>query len=167
MWKKLFVKLNWLRSYWAVNEFRIFRHFVTVLEIWWSFEYFTFKFLYEYSFKIANVSGHKLKVIFCCQSYDVIFTKKPLISKLQKHTIVGNTKFYYRAKSQLKRLKIETTLREITFCWQLTRRASWEKFLLQFLWQRLLPVHIGDWYHDVTDVHLNADFKPPFLLVVS
>ena len=33
--------------------------------------------------------------------------QKPLKSKIQKHTIVGNTKFYYHAKSQLKRLKIE------------------------------------------------------------
>ena len=33
--------------------------------------------------------------------------QKPLKSKIQKHTIVGKTKFYYRAKSQLKRLKIE------------------------------------------------------------
>ena len=28
-------------------------------------------------------------------------------SRIQKHTIVGNTKFYYRAKYQLKRLKIK------------------------------------------------------------
>ena len=33
--------------------------------------------------------------------------QKPLKSKIQKRTIYGKTKFYYRAKSQLKRLKIE------------------------------------------------------------
>ena len=33
--------------------------------------------------------------------------QKPLKSKIQKHTIVGTRKFYYHAKSQLKRLKIE------------------------------------------------------------
>ena len=33
--------------------------------------------------------------------------QKPLKSKIQKHTIFGKTKFYYRAKSQRKRLKIE------------------------------------------------------------
>ena len=34
--------------------------------------------------------------------------QKPLKSKIQKNTIVGNAKFYYRAKSQLKRLKIKS-----------------------------------------------------------
>ena len=52
--------------------------------------FFTVKFLSEYSFKIANLLSHKLKVIFYCQSYDIIFApKKPLKSKIQKHTIVG------------------------------------------------------------------------------
>ena len=49
--------------------------------------------------------------------------QKPLKSKIQKHAIVGNTKFYYRAKSQLKRLKLKTRLKEIIFWWQLTRRG--------------------------------------------
>ena len=33
--------------------------------------------------------------------------QKQLTSKIQKETIVGNTKFFYRAKFQLKRLQIE------------------------------------------------------------
>ena len=101
-------------------EFRIFRHFVTIFrnlvifrmsyllnQMRFSKIFFTFKFFSEYSFKIANLLWHKLKLIFCSQSYDVIFAPKPLKSKIQKHTIVGKTKFYYRAKSQLKQLKIE------------------------------------------------------------
>ena len=70
--------------------------------------FFTFNFLSEYSFKIANLSWRKLIVIFCCQSHEVIFAPK-----VEKHTIVGNTKFDYRAKYQLKRLKI--SLKEISF----------------------------------------------------
>ena len=48
--------------------------------------------------------------------------QKELKSKTQKHTTVGNTKLYYRSKSQLKQLKIEnTSLKEIRFWWQLTQ----------------------------------------------
>ena len=43
----------------------------------------------------------------CCQSSYVISRQKLLKSKIQKHTIDGNTKFYYPTKSQLNRLKIE------------------------------------------------------------
>ena len=37
---------------------------------------FAFKFFSDYSFKIAKLLWHKLKVIFYCQSYDVIFAPK-------------------------------------------------------------------------------------------
>ena len=96
-------------------ECRFFRPFVTILrnlvifrmsylrhKIRFLKTFFRFKFFPEYCFKIANLLWHKLEVIFYCQSYDVIFAQKPLKSKIQKHTIVGNTKFYRRAKSQLK-----------------------------------------------------------------
>ena len=44
---------------------------------------------------------------FCRQSSSVISRQKLLKSKIQKHTIDENTKFYYPTKSQLNRLKIE------------------------------------------------------------
>ena len=37
MWKKIFVKLNWLRSYWAFN-FVFFAILLKFLEIWWFLE---------------------------------------------------------------------------------------------------------------------------------
>ena len=47
--------------------------------------------------------------------------KNHLIQK-SKTKIVGNTKFYYRAKSQLKRLNIEKLFwKRSLFWWQLTR----------------------------------------------
>ena len=69
--------------------------------------FFTFKFFSEYFFKIANLLWHKLKFIFCCQSYDVIFAPKTVKIKNPKTYDCWETKFYYRAKSQLERLKIE------------------------------------------------------------
>ena len=135
--KKLFVKLNRLRSYWAVN-FVFSAILLLFLEIWWSLEYFTFKFLYEDSFKIANFSGYKLKVIFCCQSYDVIFAPKTVNFKNPKTYYCWEYKVLLSCKVSAQTVKNwKATLREITFWWQLTRRASWEKFLLLFLWQRL------------------------------
>ena len=38
---------------------------------------------------------------------ELCIPKNQTKKKSKKHTIVGNTKFYYNAKSQLKRLKIE------------------------------------------------------------
>lgn len=91
------------------NQMRFWKH------------YFTFKFFPEYSFKIANLIWHKLEVMFYCQSYDIIFVpKKPLKSKIQKHTLVGNTKFYKNCI--IKKLKI--SLKEITSWWQLTRHVT-------------------------------------------
>ena len=78
-------------------EFRIFRHFVTIFRNLMIFKmsylfnqvrvskiFFTFKFFSEYSFKIANLLWHKLKLIFCCQSYDVIFAPKTVKIKNPK-----------------------------------------------------------------------------------
>ena len=45
---------------------------------------FTFKFFSEYSFKIAKLLCHKLKVMFYCQSYDVIFAPKTVKIKNPK-----------------------------------------------------------------------------------
>ena len=67
--------------------------------------FFTFKSFSGYSFNIASLLWHKFKVIFYCQSYEVIFAPKTV--KIEKHAIVGTTKVSYRARSQLKRLKIE------------------------------------------------------------
>ena len=89
-------------------EFLVFCHFVTILknlvifrisylcnQMRFSKTFFTVKFFSEYTCKIANLLWQK--VIFYCQSFDVIFTPKTVRSKIQKHTIVGNTKFYYLA----------------------------------------------------------------------
>ena len=46
--------------------------------------FFTFKFFSEYYFKIANLLWHKLKLIFCFQSYDVIFASKTVKIKNTK-----------------------------------------------------------------------------------
>ena len=45
---------------------------------------FTFKFFSEYSFKIAKLLWHKLKVMFYCQSYDVIFVPETVTIKNPK-----------------------------------------------------------------------------------
>ena len=51
--------------------------------------------------------------------------QKPLKSKIQKHTIVGKTKFYYRVSVSAQTVKNwKTSLKEITFWWQLTRREK-------------------------------------------
>ena len=50
--------------------------------------------------------------------------QKSLKSKIQKHTIVGNTKLYYRAKSQLKWLKIE--------------KLDWKRSLFDDSWPTVL-----------------------------
>ena len=46
--------------------------------------FFIFKFFSDYSFKIANLLWHKLKVIFYCQSYDFIFAAKTVKIKNPK-----------------------------------------------------------------------------------
>ena len=68
---------------------------------------FTFKFFSEYSFKIAKLLCHKLKVIFYCQSYDVIFAPKTVKIKNPKTYDCWEYKVLLSCKSQLKRLKIE------------------------------------------------------------
>ena len=56
--------------------------------------------------------------------------QKPLKSKIQKHTIVGKTKFYYRAKSQLKPLKIE--------------KLVWKRSLFDDCWPGVLHIRLED-----------------------
>ena len=117
--KKLFVKLNWLKSYWAVN-FVFFAILLLFLEIWWSLECHIFltKWGFQKLFSHSSSSLSTLSNLLTCYgiSWNLYFAvnlmtsfsrQKPLKSKIQKHTIVGKTKFYYRAKSQLKPLKIE------------------------------------------------------------
>ena len=131
--KRVFVKLNWLKSYWAVN-FVFSAILLLFLEIWWSLKchiFLTkwgFQKLFSHLSSInqsINQSSSSLSIslskLLTCHSinwmlfFAVNLTKsfshqKPFNSKIPKHTIVGNTKFYYRAKSQLKRLKIEKLL---------------------------------------------------------
>ena len=51
--------------------------------------------------------GISLKLFFTVSLMKSFLRQKPLKSKIEKHAIVGNTKVTYRARSQLKRLKIE------------------------------------------------------------
>ena len=117
--KKVFVKLNWLKSYWAVN-FVFSAILLLFLEIWWSLECHIFltKWGFQKLFSHSSSSLSTLSKLLTCNgiSWNLYFAvnlmtsfsrQKPLKSKIQKHTIVGKTKLYYRAKSQLKRLKIE------------------------------------------------------------
>ena len=134
--KKVFVKLNWLKSYWAVN-FVFSAILLLFLEIWWSLKchifltkkgfqknFFTFKFFSEYSFKIANLLWHKLKLIFCCQSYDVIFAPKTVKIKNPKTHDCWEYKVLLPCKISAQTVKKwKSRLKMFTFWWQLTRRA--------------------------------------------
>ena len=117
--KKVFVKLNWLKSYWAVN-FVFSAILLLFLEIWWSLECHIFltkwgfqKLFSHSSFSLSTLAklptcyGIRWNLYFAVNLMTSFSHQKPLKSKIQNHTIVGKTKFYYRAKSQLKRLKIE------------------------------------------------------------
>ena len=117
--KKVFVKLNWLKSYWAVN-FVFSAILLLFLEIWWSLECHIFltKWGFQKLFSHSSSSLSTLSKLLTCYgiSWNLYFAvnlmksfscQKPLKSKIKKHTYVGKTKFYYRAKSQLKRLKIK------------------------------------------------------------
>ena len=133
--EKVLVKLTWLKSYWAVN-FVLSAILLLFLEIWWSLDchifltkwrfsktFFTFKFSSEYSFKIANLLWHKLKLIFCCQSYDVIFAPKTVKIKNPKTYDCWENKVLLSCKVSAQTVKNwKTSLKEITFWWQLTRR---------------------------------------------
>ena len=70
--------------------------------------------------------------------------QKPLKSKIQKHTIVGNAKFYYRAKFQLKRLKI--------------KKLVWKRPLFDDSWP---GVKVGERYMNVFFVIRLAFLQPP------
>ena len=63
-----------------------------------SNNFFTFELISACSSKIAYFLRHKLNIIFCCESYKVIFPPKPLKSKIEKHTIAGNKEYRYPAK---------------------------------------------------------------------
>ena len=119
-------------------EFRIFRHFVTIFrnlvifrmsyllnQMRFSKTFFTFKFFSEYSFKLANLLWHKLRLIFCCQSYDVIFAPKIVKIKNPKTYDCWENKVLLSCKVSAQTVKNwKTSLKEITFWWQLTRRES-------------------------------------------
>ena len=118
-------------------EFRIFRHFVTIFrnlmifkmsylfnQVRVSKNFFTFKFFSEYSFKIANLLWHKLKLIFCCQSYDVIFAPKTVKIKNLKTYDCWEYKVLLPCKVLAQTVKNwKSRLKMFTFWWQLTRRG--------------------------------------------
>ena len=117
-------------------EFRIFRHFVTIfrnlvifgmsyllnqMRFWKTF--FTFKFFSEYSFKLGNLLWHKLKLIFCCQSYDVILAPKNVKIKNSKSYDCWECKVLLSYKVSAQTVKNwKSRLKMFTFWWQLTRR---------------------------------------------
>ena len=117
-------------------KFRIFRHFVTICrnlvifrmsyllnQMRFSKTIFTFKFFSECSFKIAKLLCHKLKVIFYCQSYDVIFAPKTVKIKNPKTYDCWEYKVLLSCIVSGQTVKNwKTSLKEITFWWQLTRR---------------------------------------------
>ena len=119
-------------------EFRIFRHFVTIFrnlvifrmlyllnQVRFSKNFFTFKFSSEYSFKIANLLWHYLKVIFYCQSYDVIFAPKTVKIKNSKTYDCRVYKVLLSCKVSAQTVENwKTSLKVIPFWWQLTRRVS-------------------------------------------
>ena len=99
MWKKIFVKLNWLRSDWALN-FVFFAILLKFLEIWWFLEchIFAIKWDFQKLFsrlrsslsiltkkKLLTCPGRRWNwVIFYCQSYDAIFAPKTVNIKKSK-----------------------------------------------------------------------------------
>ena len=129
---------------WLSSEFRIFRHFVTIFrnlvifrmsyllnQMRFSKTFFTFKFFSEYSFKLANLLWHKLKLIFCCQSYDVIFAPKTVKIKNPKTYDCWENKVLLSCKVSAQTVKNwKTSLKEITFWWQLTRREIFQYLTL-------------------------------------
>ena len=119
-------------------EFRIFRHFVTIFFFRMSYllnqtrfskMFFTFKFFSEYYFKIANLLWHKLKLIFCFQSYDVIFASKTVKIKNTKTYDCWENKVLLSCKVSAQTVKNwKTSLKEITVWWQLTRQyCAWRQ----------------------------------------
>ena len=133
---KIFVKLNWLKSYWAVN-FVFSAILLLFVEIWWSLECHIF--LTKWGFrklfshlcsslstlsKLLKLLCHKLKVIFYCQSYDVIFAPKTVKIKNPKTYDCWENKVLLSCKVSAQTVKNwKTSLKEITFWWQLTRRV--------------------------------------------
>ena len=130
--KKVFVKLNWLKSYWAVN-FVFSAILLLFLEIWWSLECHIFltKWGFQKLFSHSSSSLSTLSKLLTCYgiSWNLYFAvnlmtsfsrQKPLKSKIKNHTIVEKTKFYYRAKFQLKPLrnkKLVPKLPHFDACW--------------------------------------------------
>ena len=120
-------------------EFRIFRHFVTIFrnlvifrmsyllnQMRFSKTFFTFKFFSEYSFKLANLLWHKLKLIFCCQSYDVIFAPKTVKIKNPKTYDCWEYKVLLQCKVSAQTVKNwKSRLKMFTFWWQVTRRVPY------------------------------------------
>ena len=122
-------------------EFRIFRHFVTIFrnlmifkmsylfnQVRFSKNFFTFKFFSEFSFKIANPLWHKLKLMFCCQSYDASFAPKTVKIKNPKTCDCWEYKVLLPCKVSSQTVKTwKSRLKMFTFWWQLTRRGLQEK----------------------------------------
>ena len=131
MWKKVFVKLNWLKSYWAVN-FVFSAILLLFLEIWWSLECHIF--LTKWGFqKLFSHSSSSLSTLsnlltcygisWDCQSYDVIFAPKTVKIKNPKTYDCWENKVLLSCKVSAQNVKNwKTSLKEITFWWQLTRR---------------------------------------------
>ena len=87
--------------------------------------FFTFKYFSGYSFNIASLLWHKFKVIFYCQSYEVIFAPKTVKIKNRKTCDCWEYKGLLSCKVSAQTAKNwKTRLKEITFWWQLTRSEN-------------------------------------------
>ena len=77
---------------------------------------------------------HKSKTIFCCQSYKVIFAPTTVKSKNQKTYDCWKYEVLLSWKVSAQTDKNwNTSLKEISFWWQLTRECSF-KIFLRFSW---------------------------------
>ena len=144
-------------------EFCIFRHFVTIFrnlmifkmshffnQVMVSKNFFTFKFFSEYSFKIVNLLWHKLKLIFCCQSYDVIFAQKTVKIKNLKTFDCWEYKVLLPCKVSAQTVKNwKSRLKMFTFWWQLTRSALPKWWRQTSAEQQPRHTYKGNHFHNV------------------
>ena len=187
--KKLFVKLYWLKSYWAVNflffiilfyfvfiiSYLFFCHFGTIFRNLTIFRmsYLRNQIRFSETFWHLSSSLSSLSnMLTCCGiSWKLIFTvslmtsfsrQKPLKSKIQKNTIVGNTKFYYRQSPSSNGKKI------VKLDWKRSRfDDSWPALsYLEETGLRLYPA--GKWGEGIFELTVCCDiaFLPRFLKVL-
>ena len=135
--KKVFVKLNWLKSYWAVN-FVFSAILLLFLEIWWSLECHIFltKWGFQKLFSHSSSSLSTLSNLLTCYgiSWNLYFAVNLMTPIFAPKTVkIKNPKTYdcweYKVllpcKVSAQTVKNwKSRLKMFTFWWQLTRRAN-------------------------------------------